>query len=659
MGYAQMISRDNPVVRLRTSPEYLPERYRNRTERIRIKFRPLKGERRVLRRHKKIAPSAWAPKYRTVTYGPLEGAKWDNDFMPHMVGIMDASFHPSVRETGNCKSPQGASSAGLETMLGYASDMRPGPALINFPDRDTTKKRCSDYLQPMFKNSPRLAGLLTGIDDDMAGLRIKLRTMLIYMGWAGSTTSMSNVSAMYVVNDEIDKMPQKAGTKEGALREYIRQRVIAYPMASKIWWSSTPTHVENHITQYMTKESQVIFDYWVKCPDCGHEQLMNFDQIMKSFPKELVDPKEMELHKRAGYVCQREHCGSIWDDRKRNRAVIAAMHTGWRARGDGRRLMDYLNEENPEKICFHSPSWISPLIPFWKIAASWLRGRTDKDEMQSFFNNHKAEAFKDFATERKEDKILALRDHRPAGLVPGGGVVAALVAGADTQDNGFYYTIRAVGWGLDQETWKIKSGFVLTFEALDKVLFEDEYRDENGIVYPVHLAVQDSQGHRTKEVYDYSAKRPGRLVAYRGQQRKSSPTTWSKITTYPGTNKPIPGGVNLLNGDSSFFKNDLARRLLINKTDPGAWHLDKDTTEEFAAHMCAEYRDGKGLWQCPSGKPNHYWDCEYMALVAAYELDIKGWPRPGSTPPPKSEKKNNADSQGDNPFTGGTSIFGG
>lgn len=662
MPFAQRVDRNNPVVRLRTSPEWLRAAFRNRTERVRIRFRPTKGERRVLRRHKMVPPSTWAPIHRTVTYGPLEGARWDNEFMPHMVGIMDAAFYPSVRESGNIKSPQGASSAGVETILGFATDMRPGPALIVYPDLATARKRCNDYLQPMFEKSPRLKKLLTGIDDDMSGLRIKLLTMLIYMGWAGSVTSMSNVSVMYLVVDEVNKMARTAGTKEGSLRDYLRQRCNAYPMAHKIFWSSTPTDRTGHITEYQALESQVTFDYWVCCPDCAAEQLMIFDGIMRSFPKELVDPKEMELTKAAGYVCT--HCGSLWSDRKRDAAVIAAMHTGWRERitmpdgtqAMGRRIAQYLHEENPEKICFHSPAWISPLIPLWKIAAAWLRGRKDKAAMQIFYNQYRAEAFTDYATERREDMILALRDTRPEGLVPGNGQVAAMVAGVDTQDVGFYYWIMAVGWGLEQETWQIKAGYVETFSALERVLFGDEYRDAAGTVYPVHVAVMDTQGHRTDEVYDFSRLHPGRVLAYRGQQRKTTPVTISTIDTYPGTSRKIPGGVSLYNCDTTYFKNALARKLLINPTDAGAWHLHAEATDEYAAHMVAEYRDDKGVWQCPSGKPNHYWDCSSMALIAAHILGVKNWAMPQ---PEKTAPRSTAGQPAENPFTGGSSIFGG
>lgn len=651
MPFAVHIDREHRVVRLRNSPEWLPEKYRDRPERIRIKFRPTEGERRVLRRHKWEPPSVWAPKHRTVTYGPLEGAKWDNEFMPHMVGIMDASFHPSVREIGNIKAPQGGSSAGLDTLIGFSSDMRPGPALIVYPDKDTSGRRNTDYMQPMFRRSPRLSRLMTGADDDMASFRVKLQTMLIYMGWAGSVTSMSNVSAMYLVVDELDKMAKAAGKKEGSLRDYLRQRVNAYLFTSKIWWSSTPTDPEGHISQYETTEAQVVFEFWVCCPDCGHEQLMDFDGIMRSFPKELTEPKEMERLHAAGYVCS--GCGSIWDDRKRKQALIAAMHTGWRAKDDGRRLFDYLSQENPEKICFRSPSWIYPHVPSWKIAASWLRGRKDKDDMKIFVTQHKAEAFVEYRQERKEDRILALRDTRPEGLVPGGGQVAALVAGVDTQDYSFIYYIMAVGWGLTQDCWQVKAGEVLTFEALEQVLFGAEYKDADGVVYPVHVAVQDSQGHRTSEVYDFSALWPGRVIPYNGQRKKSTPVTWSLQEFYPGTNKKIPGGVRLLNVDTTFFKNALARKLNVSPTDPGAWHLHSEATEEYAQHMCAEYRDDQGIWQCRKSSPNHYLDCSLMATVAAYILNIKDWARPEQSVARPAENVPVV-----NPFTGGRNLFG-
>ena len=41
---------------------------------------------------------------------------------------------------------------------------------------------------------------------------------------------------------------------------------------------------------------------------------------------------------------------------------------------------------------------------------------------------------------------------------------------------------------------------------------------------------------------------------------------------------------------------------------------------DYAKQMCAEYRDERGLWQCPEGKANHLWDCEQMGIALALYL---------------------------------------
>ena len=89
--------------------------------------------------------------------------------------------------------------------------------------------------------------------------------------------------------------------------------------------------------------------------------------------------------------------------------------------------------------------------------------------------------------------------------MPGSGVVAGLTAGVDTQDAGFWYEIRAWGFGESEESWQVREGFVTSFADLERVLFRDEYRDVDGLVYPLQIVVQDAMGHRTTEVYDFAA----------------------------------------------------------------------------------------------------------------------------------------------------------
>lgn len=635
-----------PVVRVRANVSWLPERYADRQKRLVIRYRPSPGERRLLGKKRRVQPSIWAPRYRKITYGPLEGSYYDPDFMPHMNGIMDAAALPHVQEVTNCKAPQTGGSANWETFLGYKADLDPASALIVYPDRDTAAKRCNDYLQPMFKTSPRLRRLLTGYSEDMAKLRIKLQTMLIYMGWAGSVTSIGNVSVRYLIVDELDKCPDQPSKKEAKFEGLVAERTTAFDRFGSLKvWNSTPTLYPSKIASKL-REMDIVFDYHAACPDCGHVQRMEFDRI--DFGGER-DPEAMERQNIARYVCAA--CGVLWDDRKRDQAVRAGQ---WRARDDGRELFAYCRAERPKKIGFHSPAWISPLNSLSKCAAAFLRGIKDREELIYFVTQIKAEEFVPVEQQRQEDIILALRDDRPEGVVPGGGVVCALVAGADTQDKGNYYWIDAVGWGLEGERWRIRAGYVETEAALARVIFGTEYKDADGNVYPVQLLVRDAMGHRTTDVYQFCLQHPGRCVPYKGATgRMSKPWTKTVRDRWPGTNKPIPGGLDLYTCDSHHYKDLVASKLAIKADDPGAWHLDRDCTEEQARHLCVEVKDERFLWQNPAGRPEHYWDSAVLSFIASDLLQLKFRAKPAETPRPAPKKQPQP-----NPYTGGRTIFG-
>ncbi len=651
-----------PVVRVRSDIPWLPERFRNREARIRIRFTPSAGERRLYRKKKRGLPSAWAPKYRKVTYGPLKDSYYDPTFTPHMNGIIDTIVFPSVQEVTNCKAPQTGGSAGMETAIGYLADNDPADTLIVYPDRDTASKRCKDYLQPMFQKSPRLRRLMTGLSDDMASLRIKLQTMLIYMAWAGSVTSIGNVSAKYLWVDELDKCPDQPSKKEAGFEDLVGERTTSFDkFGSKKVWNSTPTAMPSKIVKKL-REMEVVFDYHVTCPDCHTLQLMEFDRIDFAGVR---DADVMVKSQAARYICPA--CGSLWDDRKRDLAVrsgfwyardevkreAAVKAKQWQGQPLGLERTAYLREHRPRKVGFLSPAWISPLNSLSKCAAAFLRGLKDKTDLLYFVTQIKAEEFVHYDKQRAEDVVLRLRDDRPEGLVPSGGVVSALVAGCDTQDDGDVYWIMAFGWGLEQEGWLIRAGFVETTAALDKVVFGTEYKDINGVVYPVQLMVKDAMGHRTGDVYDFCLRHPGRVVPYKGASgRRPNPMTLTKIDRYPGTTKPIPGGVTLYTCDSHYFKDRLAAKLSISPDDPGAWHLHKDTTEEQARHLCLEYRDDRGMWEQPKGKPQHYWDAAFMAIIGADLLQLKF--RQSVAPVVAAQPKKTTV----NPYTGDRQLFG-
>jgi phage terminase large subunit GpA-like protein len=651
------------TVRIRADVAWLPERFQQRTERLKIRFRTGSGERRLYRKKKRQPPSEWAPKYRKITYGPLKGSYYDPDFMPHMNGIMDTAAEACVQEVTNCKAPQTGGSANWETFLGNRADVAPADSLIVYPDRETASKRCKDYLTPMFTSSPRLRRLLTGVADDLASVRVKLQTMLIYMGWSGSVTTLGNVSVRYLLIDELDKCQEYPSKKEATFEDLVSERTTAFDRFGSLKiWNSTPTATPSRIVRKL-REMDVIFDYHARCPDCGQLQRMEFHRIDFDGCR---DPQEMLAGRHARYICG--FCGSAWDDRMRDQAVRSGLwfarddaaverlqrQQEWRGQPVGLERTDYLRRHRPAKVGFHSPAWISPLNELAKCAAAFLKGLKDEAAMIYFVTQIEANEYTHHKKQRKEDVILALRDDRPEGLVPSGDVVAGLVCGSDTQDNGHYYWIKAVGWGLGADQWLIRAGFVETESALAKVVFETDYQDADGNVYPVQLMVKDAMGHRTSEVYDFCLRHPGRAVPYKGATgRRPKPYSKTVIDTYPGTSKKIPGGVVLYTCDSHYYKDLAAAKLAVKADDPGALHLHAETTEEIAAHLCAEVVDERGLWQNPGKKPEHYWDSLYMSDIAADILQLKFRQRQPAAAKQKPKTPATA-----NPFTGGRVLYG-
>jgi len=139
-------------------------------------------------------------------------------------------------------------------------------------------------------------------------------------------------------------------------------------------------------------------------------------------------------------------------------------------------------------------------------------------------------------------------------------------------------------------------------------------------------------GTRTAEVYDFCRLHRGKILPFKGEQRLAQPYAFSKIDIYPGTNRAIPGGIKLLRGNVTYYKNKLANKLEVAPADPGAWHYHQEVTADWARQMTAEYIDEQGLWQCPAGRDNHAWDVSVYSLVAADILGVKYWEQPAAKP---------------------------
>lgn len=601
------------------------------------------GERASLRHRKPIPVSLWAERHRVVHVSSLPGP-WRNQVTPYAAAIMDSSFYPSVGRISIMKCPQSGGTEAVHNCVAYAIDRAPGPVLYVYPDEATARENAQDRIIPMLHASPRLREYLTGMSDDLSSLRVKLAHLTIYMAWSGSPARLGNKPIRYLVMDELDKYQDTK--REASAEALAEKRVITWGRRAKIWKLSTPTVPDAPIARAFN-QSEAKFRYFVICPYCGCELLMDFERI--GWPEDCDDPVKLESRSLGFYACQ--HCDARWNDADRDLAVRKGL---WRDEASGLAINEHLARHNPISLGFHIPAWISPFNSLSKIASVALSYRL-KPELQllkDLRNNYKAEPWEAEFEKRDEEKLLELCDDRPRGAVPGplqadgkeaAPRVSCLLAGVDTQKDHFYYVIRAFGFGELTESWLVQAGTVGSLEALDQLLWQNVYAAADGSEHQVKAAMIDAMGSRTAEIYRYAIKRRGQVYPWMGKRSMSQPYTPRPQEYYPDTagNKvKIPGGMNLWLCDVTFFKNDLAHRLTIHPADPGAFHLhsnDKGELDEYGRQMCAEIYDEKEqAWLNPRNRPNHYWDCEVMVNALAYIRNVAGR-RPQTRRRPKVE----------------------
>jgi terminase, large subunit len=577
--------------------------------------------RRVLKRPEKISVSAWAMAHRVVTDGAHEGS-WRRAYAPHTVAIMDAFGEASTREIWFCGCEQSGKTNTMLNCLAWAIDCAPGNMFYLMPTESDSAKVVGRKLRPMLTRSPRLARYLTGRADDATLAQISLNNgTMLFPAHANSASSMASWSARYCFGDEVDKYPERAGLESDPIT-LIKKRTRTYRGRHKHFFASTPA---GRFIHRGTMACHQVWQFFVRCPHCDGSLAMAAEHLV--LPEDAT-PERVELEG-AGYACHL--CGSVWGEQER----LAAIRAGsWVAIKGGELA-------RPEKIGFHHRAWECLDVPLKEIAVAWLKAKSGRlADRIGWANGYEAVDYVYEQQDRQEEQILRLVDpSMPRGVCPRN--PAGLVLVVDTQKRGFFYQVWAYGWGPDLESWRIDHGFVEGFKHLGD-LAAKRWQDADGKSYGLRAAFIDSGGgtdphnprhSRTAEVYEFCRRNPV-FKPLKGRRNQAQPWTVTRLDYYPsrsGKKIPIPGGLSLYVLDVTYFKNELATKLLIEPTDPGAFHLHADCGEDYARQLCAEYQDERGYWICPRGRENHHWDLGVYGMAAAEIMGVRNW-RPAAGP---------------------------
>lgn len=634
-----------------------------------LPFELWSGESEIATALPDISTSEFAAEYRMVTIGAHQG-KWDNSITPYLVEIMDTADIPHVHKLVICGPEQsGKTNACINIHLKDIVYNGGNAKFIMFPTESLAKTVASTRLIPIYRSCEPIAKKISASPDDTAAGKIVFCDgTMVFPAWGTSAARISSFPSDFTWGDEVDKNNDLTGNESDPLK-LLEKRTRTFRRFLNLICSTT-TEETGHIWREL-QSCAVIMNFVVVCPHCGEQQQMEEDRL--TWPGQLTltplnpplikggsntagsaaqpdaDPNVIKSDRSARYICN--GCGSLWDDIDRNRAVKLALEN--KRNGSASAWQPNRDITRAASVGFHITGFICPDISLSDIAAAIIRARSGDESAEKERDNsyigipHRRKR----GGERKEDYILRLCDDRIEGQLPCA-PIAAITAVADMQKRGFWYTLRAWGYGLEQESWLLRHGYVDSWEALDHVFFRSEFKDINGIVHVPTLWGMDSGGgeseeyadmSRTAECYLFCVKHP-EIIPFKGNSRMQQIYTRSVIDKLPGTNKPMPNTVALHNINSRIFKNRLASKLMIEPADPGAWHLHSGLREEdvkmghpislgreylrpFATQMCAETLNGLN-WENPTRRANHLWDCSNYELALVEIAQVKFWPAP-------------------------------
>lgn len=544
--------------------------------------------------------------------------------------MMDVIREPGVEEVWIVSGTQVGKSTIQENLLGYWVDNDPGPCLIVKPTENAVEESIRERWRPLLETSPSLSQHLSANREDNTLGWIRLDTMPIYFGWAGSPQSLASRPCRYVLLDECDKFPPFAGREADPI-SLAKERTATYGHRKRVVAVSTPTTREGPIWRGWESCGDQRH-YFVPCPHCHAYQRLVWSQV--KWPKLAETDKvkradEIERCRLAWYEC--EHCKGRIEDSHKPRML---EHGRWLSQGQSVAMDGTVTGDRPasKRVGFHLNSLYSPWRTFAEMAAEFIRAEGDIALTMNFRNSRLAEPFEVQIGGTDADAIRdKIRHGNPTGTIPA--FTQHVFATADVQQDRIYYVIRA--WGYGFRSAGIRHGMVLSFEELWHAVFETPlvYTPTGAHLVPELLGIDDQ--YRRNEVIEFQKRDPRRILRTHGLSTYDHPIALYRVEQ---------GGLPVLNINTLLSKDRLDQ--VIKDGDPTRWTPHAGVDDDYCSQMASEHKvwdqqRKRELWkQKTGGRANHYWDCEanQCAVATHRHMDVPPPPEPVSQPPTKPKE---------------------
>jgi len=541
--------------------------------------------------------SEWADQYRVLSReASAEAGGWSTERAEYQRGIMDAITDEKIDEVVVMSSAQVGKTEIILNTIGYYISQDASPIMCIQPTLDMAATFSKDRLSPMLRDTPVLANKVKNPrsrDSNNTTYHKTFEGGHITLVGSNSAASLASRPIRVLLFDEVDRYTV---TSEGDSIALAKKRAMTF-WNKKTVMVSTPTNEGSSRIASAFEETDKR-EFYVPCHECGEEQVLKWKNVNW----------EQDKPQTAVYIC--EHCGVVWDDADRFRAI---------RRGSWQATMP----EVVGKAGFRLSGLYSPWTSLESAVKDFLEAKKLPETLRVFVNSFLGETWTDEG-ERVDDFDIASHREDYGEKVPEGVVI--LTAGADLQSDRI--EVEVCGFGADEESWSIDfrtfygdPNSADVWAELDAYL-QLTWEREDGVQLGIKGTCIDSGGHHTQAVYKFCKPRLGRRIfAIKGIGGEGKPL----INGRPSTNNNLKCKLWSIGVDTA--KEIVYSRLKIKEQGAGYCHFPKHYTDEYFKQLTAEkvvkkYHKGFHRREWIKVRPrNEALDCRVYALAA---LNIMG-----------------------------------
>lgn len=554
----------------------------------------------------RLTPTQWADANRYLPSSvAAEPGRYRSSRTPYIAGIIDAVTE-DVEEIVILKAAQLGFTTALQSLIGWAIDQEPAPALLVMPSQDEARKVVEENLKPLIEFTPSIKAHLTGEKWDITKEALRFDSMPLYLGWAGSPQSLARRACRYIFLDEVDKYPAFSGRDADPI-SLARARARTYLHRKRIVIGSTPTTREGAIY----KAYQDCGDrrrYHVPCTHCHEYQALDFQQVKFNHDDDdkIKRADHIEATQCSYYECV--HCEQAITDQHKPAMLLRGV---WLSEGQSIDIDGTVTGLRPKakRVGFQISALYSPWVSFSAMAAQFIRSIGDVGMMMEFRNQWLAEVFEHLATTVKVSDLSADIETAPAPLVvPKWAAVLTATADVHGDGKGFYYGVRA--WGNGYRSQLIHHGITHDLDELREQCLNRPYKLDGWDDYLMPVLMLIDSGYRTDEIYNFCGT-DTRIRPVKGASTKPKQTiSWGIVA------KEL--GITLAILDTDYFKDRL-----LSLRHEGKWGINAAVGDIYLKHLAAEHkvidrRTGAMSWELVSSSAaNHYLDVEVYQCAAA------------------------------------------